>query len=87
MRAGPAGDFRNIYFQPENLRKTRVARLQPLVGRRESSRGLALRHILHTAAVGTVIPGMRSRICPDSLMAQLKAHPWGPLKWPEFSMG
>src|SRR3954451_14693985 len=65
----PEGDFRNIYFQPDNLKNTleRVARLRPLLDRadlrdvreRMTMPELALRHILAHPAVSTVIPGMR----------------------------
>ena len=59
----PEGDFRNIYFQPENLRNTlaRVATLRPAVPTGMSMPELALRHILQHPAVSTVIPGMRKR--------------------------
>jgi aryl-alcohol dehydrogenase-like predicted oxidoreductase len=66
----PEGDFRNIYFQPENLKNTleHVARLRPVLDRPEllelgehrmTMPELALRHILQHPAVSTVIPGMR----------------------------
>jgi aryl-alcohol dehydrogenase-like predicted oxidoreductase len=68
----PPGDFRNIYFQPDNLRQTldRVAGLRrvlpPAMPSEHSGRGgtmtmpeLALRFILQNRDVGTVIPGMR----------------------------
>ena len=57
----PAGDFRNIYFQPDNLKKTleHVAALRPVVPAGMKMPELALRHILEHPAVSTVIPGMR----------------------------
>ena len=57
----PEGDFRNIYFQPDNLKKTleRVDKLGPVVPAGMTLPELALRHILHHPAISTVIPGMR----------------------------
>ena len=57
----PDGDFRNIYFTPENLAETlsRVDRLQMLVPEGSSLPELALRFVLAEPAVSTVIPGMR----------------------------
>jgi aryl-alcohol dehydrogenase-like predicted oxidoreductase len=87
----PDGDFRNIYFQPENLKNTldRVAGLRPVVPAGMSMPELALRHILEHPAVGTVIPGMRKlrhveanlaasdgRALPPALMAELRRHRW-----------
>ena len=87
----PDGDFRNIYFQPDNLRNTveRVAKLKPAVPPDMNLPQLALRHILQEPAVSTVIPGMRKlahveanlgvsdgRRLPDPLMAELKRHRW-----------
>ena len=59
----PDGDFRNIYFQPENLRNTleRVERLRPDVPDGMSMPETALRFILENQIVSTVIPGMRKR--------------------------
>jgi len=87
----PQGDFRNIYFQPENLKNTleRVAALRPAVPAAMTMPELALRHILQHPAVSSVIPGMRklqhvnanlsasdgARL-PDALMAELKRHRW-----------
>jgi aryl-alcohol dehydrogenase-like predicted oxidoreductase len=87
----PAGDFRNIYFQPENLKNTleRVEQLRPVVPAGMSMPELALRHILAHPAVSTVIPGMRKRRhveqnlaasdgrpLPPALRAELKGHRW-----------
>ena len=59
----PDGDFRNIYFQPENLRNTveRVDRLRPDLPAGMSMPETALRFILENPTVSTVIPGMRKR--------------------------
>jgi aryl-alcohol dehydrogenase-like predicted oxidoreductase len=87
----PEGDFRNIYFQPENLRNTleRVARLRPVVPQGMTMPELALRHILQHPVVSTVIPGMRKlknvegnlrasdgRQLPVGVMAELASHRW-----------
>ncbi|OFV89790.1 MAG: aldo/keto reductase [Acidobacteria bacterium RIFCSPLOWO2_12_FULL_65_11] len=57
----PDGDWRNIYFTPENLATTldRVDRLRPLVPEDMDLPELALRFILEHPAVSTTIPGMR----------------------------
>jgi aryl-alcohol dehydrogenase-like predicted oxidoreductase len=87
----PDGDFRNIYFQPENLKNTldRVAQLRPVVPAGMTMPELALRHILEHPAVSTVIPGMRKRRhvernlaasdgrrLPSALMDELRRHRW-----------
>jgi aryl-alcohol dehydrogenase-like predicted oxidoreductase len=87
----PEGDFRNIYFQPDNLRNTleHVAKLRPVVPPGMTMPELALRHILREPTVSTVIPGMRKLrnveanlaaadgpALPASLMAELKRHRW-----------
>jgi aryl-alcohol dehydrogenase-like predicted oxidoreductase len=87
----PAGDFRNLYFNPDNLQATlpRVARLRNVVPSGMTMPQLALRHILTHPAVSTVIPGMRRRQnveqnlgvsdgvpLSSSLMAELKNHRW-----------
>jgi aryl-alcohol dehydrogenase-like predicted oxidoreductase len=87
----PEGDFRNIYFQPDNLHQTleRIAALRPIVPPGMSMPELALRHILQHPAVSTVIPGMRKlkhveqnlgvsdgRPLPAQLMDELKTHRW-----------
>jgi len=87
----PEGDFRNIYFQPENLRNTieRVDRLLPDLPQDMSLPETALRFILENPTVSTVIPGMRKlrhvesnlavsdgrRLSPDD-MARLRRHRW-----------
>jgi aryl-alcohol dehydrogenase-like predicted oxidoreductase len=87
----PEGDFRNIYFQPENLKNTieRVDKLRPVVPAGSTLPELALRHILQHPAVSTVIPGMRKlrhveqnlaasdgTPLPAPLMAELRGHRW-----------
>jgi aryl-alcohol dehydrogenase-like predicted oxidoreductase len=87
----PKGDFRNIYFQPENLRNTleRVAQLRPAVPAGMTMPELALRHILQNPVVGTVIPGMRKlknveanlrasdgQRLTAGVTAELKGHRW-----------
>jgi aryl-alcohol dehydrogenase-like predicted oxidoreductase len=87
----PEGDWRNLYFTPEHLRKTldRVERLKPLVPAGGTLPDLALRFILRHPAVSTVIPGMRkhrnveanlaSSDAPpltDELVSALRAHRW-----------
>ena len=89
--AWPAGDFRNIYFQPDNLKQTleHVAALRPHVPRNMSMPELALRFILQHRDVTTVIPGMRkvknveanlavsdAHPLPTELMAELRGHRW-----------
>lgn len=87
----PEGDFRNLYFHPDNLRETlaRVDRLRPDVPADMTMPELALRHILHHPAVSTVIPGMRKPhhveqnlgvsgrpALPEPLLARLRTHRW-----------
>ena len=87
----PDGDFRNLYFHPENLGATlpRVERLRAVVPADMTMPEMVLRHILVHPAVTTVIPGMRklrhveqnlgvSDKAPLSaaLIAELKKHRW-----------
>jgi aryl-alcohol dehydrogenase-like predicted oxidoreductase len=87
----PEGDFRNLYFNPENLAATlaRVGRLRTVVPAGMSMPQLALRHILAHPAVSTVIPGMRKvehveqnigvsdgQALGVPLMAELRTHRW-----------
>ncbi|WP_025667328.1 aldo/keto reductase [Aquimarina megaterium] len=55
------GDFRNIYFGPENLQPTieRIEKLKELVQNEMPLAELALRFIAAHPAVTTMIPGMR----------------------------
>lgn len=73
----PKGDFRNLYFQPENLRHTiaRVDALKAALPHGVSLPELALRFILHHRAVSTVIPGMRRRRHVDANLAASDAVP------------
>jgi len=87
----PAGDWRNTYFVPENL-KSSVAHaeaLRPLIPANSSMAEIALRFILANRDVRTIIPGMR-RIkhveancaasvagpVPADLHRELRAHRW-----------
>jgi len=87
----PAGDWRNTYFVPENLRASvaRAERLKPLVPPDMTMPEMALRFILNHPAVSTIIPGMRkprhvesNLACsdkgplPSSLQAELRKHRW-----------
>jgi aryl-alcohol dehydrogenase-like predicted oxidoreductase len=87
----PDGDFRNIYFTPENLTETleRVERLQMLVPSGMDLPEMALRFILASPEVSTVIPGMRKarhvernlsvgdgEQLPGRLLDALRAHRW-----------
>lgn len=87
----PEGDFRNVYFSPENLAATlsRVEALKAVLPPGMSLPSLALRHILQHPAVSTVIPGMRKLThveqnvaasgkppLDDALMDELRAHRW-----------
>ena len=87
----PEGDFRNLYFHPENLQATlpRVERLRQIVPHGMTMPELVLRHILQHPAVSTVIPGMRKLQhvdqnlgvsgqppLADALLAELRTHRW-----------
>ncbi len=87
----PSGDWRNIYFVPENLQATilRVEALKPLLPAGVTLPEMALRFILNNPDVSTVIPGMRklknvesnldasvSGPLPDALHAELRKHRW-----------
>jgi aryl-alcohol dehydrogenase-like predicted oxidoreductase len=87
----PEGDFRNLYFTPENLQATlpRIDRLKGVLLSGMTLPELALRHILEHPAVSTVIPGMRKARHVDenlragdaaplgsAFMAELKSHRW-----------
>jgi aryl-alcohol dehydrogenase-like predicted oxidoreductase len=87
----PDGDWRNLYFVPENLVPTvdRVEALRPLVPAGMTMPEMALRFILGDPRVGTVIPGMRradhvranlaagdGRGLTPELRARLRAHRW-----------
>ena len=75
----PEGDFRQVYFGPENLGPTmdRVDELMPLVPDDSSLPEMAMRFILTNQDVATVIPGMR-RLA--NVRANLRASELGPLE-------
>ena len=87
----PKGDWRNLYFTPENLRETlaRVDRVKADLPAGMSLPELALRFTLHHPAVTTVIPGMRTvrhvdrnlavadgNPFPASLLEAMRRHRW-----------
>jgi aryl-alcohol dehydrogenase-like predicted oxidoreductase len=87
----PKGDWRNLYFTPENLRETlaRVERVKADLPAGMSLPELALRFTLHHPAVTTVIPGMRTvrhvernlkvadgNPFPASLLEAMRPHRW-----------
>ncbi len=87
----PAADWRNTYFNPENLSASvdRAERLKPLVPSGMTMAEMALRWILANPTVGTVIPGMRKeknvranlsasdgRLLSPDVMQQLRQHRW-----------
>jgi aryl-alcohol dehydrogenase-like predicted oxidoreductase len=87
----PEGDFRNVYFKPENLVPTlaRVKELEPAVPNGMTLPELALRFILENPDVSTVIPGMRKaanvrtnlsvsdgRPLPHATVSELRRHRW-----------
>jgi aryl-alcohol dehydrogenase-like predicted oxidoreductase len=76
----PEGDWRNIYFTPDNLTETlgRVDRLRALVPEGLTLPDLALRFILANPAVSTVIPGMRKTAHVDRNLAAGDAPPLTP---------
>jgi aryl-alcohol dehydrogenase-like predicted oxidoreductase len=94
----PNGDWRNIYFTPENLRETlpRVEALRPLVPPGMSMAEMALRFTLADQRVSTVIPGMRKlsnvekniaasdgKTLPPALVEKLRPHRWVRVATPE----
>lgn len=87
----PEGDWRNIYFTPENLSQTlaRVDRVEKLLPDGMDMPELALRFVLSDATVSTVIPGMRrtahvdrnlaasdAEALPPRLKEALRTHRW-----------
>ncbi len=87
----PEGDFRNVYFAPDKLPEIveHVDRLRPIVPPGMTMAELALRHILASPDVSTVIPGMRKLqhveantavsgkdSLPPDLRHELKRHRW-----------
>ncbi|HEY0375956.1 MAG TPA: aldo/keto reductase [Pyrinomonadaceae bacterium] len=95
----PEGDWRNTYFVPENLIPSveRADRLKPVAeGAGLTMPEMALRFILSSPDVSTIIPGMRkvrnveanaaasdAGPLPDELVQQLHAHRWDrqPTRW------
>ena len=87
----PAGDWRNSYFVPENLKASveRAEVLRPLVPAGSTMSEMALRFILANSVVSTTIPGMRklrnveancqasaAGTLPVDLQSKLQAHRW-----------
>lgn len=87
----PPGDWRNLYFVPENLIPSveRADQLKPLVPQGMSMPEMALRFILNNKTVSTVIPGMRKlnhvkanvstgdgKGLSSQLLKELKQHRW-----------
>jgi len=87
----PAGDWRNTYFVPENLKASveHGEALRPLVPAGSTMAETALRFILSNPVVGTTIPGMRklknveancaastAGPLPVELQKELRGHRW-----------
>jgi aryl-alcohol dehydrogenase-like predicted oxidoreductase len=87
----PAGDWRNGYFNPANLKATveRAEKLKPLVPAGSSLPEMTLQFILNNPDVSTIIPGMRKirhvetnlaasdkGPLPSDLHAKLRPHRW-----------
>jgi aryl-alcohol dehydrogenase-like predicted oxidoreductase len=87
----PAGDWRNTYFVPENLKSSveHGEALRPLVPAGSTMAETALRFILSNPVVGTTIPGMRklknveancaastAGPLPVELQTELRGHRW-----------
>jgi len=87
----PQGDWRNIYFTPENLIPSveHAEKLKSLVPQGMSMAEMVLRFILFNKTVSTVIPGMRKlnhvrtniscsdgKVLPAELVKKLRAHRW-----------
>src|SRR2546421_1747329 len=87
----PEGDWRNIYFVPENLIPSveRAEKLKKLLPAGMTLPEMALRFILSNPAVSSIIPGMRKASHVDSnigasdegrlsneLLAELRQHRW-----------
>lgn len=87
----PEGDWRNLYFVPENLNASveRADALRPVIPDNMTMAEMALRFILHNQTVSTIIPGMRKiknveaniatsdgvQLSPD-LLSELRNHRW-----------
>ena len=87
----PDGDFRNLYFAGDKLRASveRAERLRPEIPAGMTMPELALRFILASPDVATIIPGMRKRANVEAnlgvsdgrpldgaLMRRLREHRW-----------
>jgi aryl-alcohol dehydrogenase-like predicted oxidoreductase len=87
----PEGDWRNIYFAPENLIPSveRAQELKAILPTGMTLPEMALRFILSNADVSTIIPGMRkpSHVdaniatsdtgrLPEGLVSELRPHRW-----------
>jgi aryl-alcohol dehydrogenase-like predicted oxidoreductase len=87
----PAGDWRNTYFVPENLRASveRAEALRPRTPPGMDMAQMAIRFILNNSTVSTIIPGMRKLAnvdaniragnqgpLPADLHAELRKHRW-----------
>jgi aryl-alcohol dehydrogenase-like predicted oxidoreductase len=74
----PAGDWRNTYFVPENLKASveRAEALRPLIPPDMDMAQMALRFILNNPTVSTIIPGMRKLA---NVEANISAGSRGPL--------
>jgi aryl-alcohol dehydrogenase-like predicted oxidoreductase len=87
----PAGDWRNTYFVPENLKASveRAEALRPLIPPGKDMAQMALRFILNNPTVSTIIPGMRKLAnveanlraadqggLPVDLHTELRKHRW-----------
>jgi aryl-alcohol dehydrogenase-like predicted oxidoreductase len=87
----PEGDWRNLYFVPENLIPSvdRAELLKAIVPKGMTLPDMALKFILNHPAVSTTIPGMRKinhvksnlaagegNLLNDSLLMELKNHRW-----------
>ena len=87
----PEGDWRNLYFVPENLIASvdRAEQLKALLPTGMTLPAMALRFILSNQSVSTIIPGMRklqhveSNIAasaagalPEELITRLRPHRW-----------
>ncbi len=87
----PEGDWRNLYFVPENLKASveRAGAVKEILPAEMTQAEAALRFILNCPAVSTIIPGMRKQShvaaniaaseagpLPDELHARLRPHRW-----------
>lgn len=75
----PAGDWRNTYFVPANLGPTvdHVDSLKPLVPDGSTLPEMALRFVLSSPDVATIIPGMRKRRNVEANVAAVEKGPLG----------